>query len=422
MMWKGPGIGEDAKNLALIGAAALVGVAGTAFMLDDRPEHRHVRVVRTEVVRPHIAAPAAPVLRFEMSEALTGSNRLYGTVRTQDGDSYTGFLRWDRNEGSWADLLDATKFEEGQARSQSGIRFGNVAQIQAVGREMAIFTLRSGRQVGMASRSSDLGSQLRSLTVSGPNGEVELEWRDLRTVDFEAAPSSAQPYESRLHGTLTTRSGLQFTGYITWDVDEVYTTDQLDGDYRGEDYEIPFGAIHEIERRSSQAATVKLNSGQEIVLSGSNDVNRQNRGISVSDPLLGEIKVDWRNFDNVTFHPPAEEVSLDAFPSETDLRGTVVTRSGETFGGRIQWDRDEASTWEMLNGRIGDAEAQIEFSRIAEIEKAPPGVRVRLKDGRTFDLYGSNDVDRDNRGVVIEAGSDRQVISWRDFETLRLER
>jgi hypothetical protein len=421
MMWKGPGIREDAKNLVMIGAAALVGIAGTAAFLDDRPDERHVRVIRTEVVRPAVVA-SAPVLRFEMSEALTGSNRLYGTVHTQDGDSHTGFLRWDRNEGSWADLLDATKFEEGQARSQSGIRFGNVSQIQAVGREMAIFTLRSGRQVGMASRSSDLGSQLRSLTVSGPSGEVELSWRDLRTVDFEAAPANARPYESRLHGTLTTRSGLQFTGYITWDVDEVYTTDNLDGDYRGKDYSIPFGAIHEIARRSSQAATVKLNSGQEIVLSGSNDVNRQNRGIAVSDPLLGEVKVDWRNFDNVTFHPPAEEVSLDAFQTEADLRGTVVTESGETLEGRIQWDRDESSSWEMLNGRIGDAEAQIEFGRLAEIEKVGRGVRVRLRDGRTYELYDSNDVDSDNRGVVVDIGSDREIISWSDFESIRFER
>ena len=143
-MWKGPGIREDAKNLALIGVSALVGVAGTAALLSDGHDHYEVREIRHEVMRPHFAAPAAPLLRLEMAEPLTGSNRLYGTVRTQDGQTLTGFLRWDRNEGSWADLLDATKFEEGQARSQSGIRFGNVSQIQAVGREMAIFTLRSG--------------------------------------------------------------------------------------------------------------------------------------------------------------------------------------------------------------------------------------------------------------------------------------
>ena len=421
-MWKGPGIREDAKNMALIGVSALVGVVGTAVMLDDGHEPHSVRVVRHEVVRPHIAATPAPLLRMEMAEPLTGSNRLYGTVHTRDGQALTGFLRWDRNEGSWADLLDATKFEDGQARSQSGIRFGHVAQIQAVGREMAIFTLRSGRQVGMTSRSSDLGSQLRALTVTGPTGTIDLDWSDIGTVDFEAAPSYARPDESRLHGTLTTRSGLEFTGYITWDVDEVYTTDQLDGDYRGEDYQIPFGAIHSIARRSSQAADVRLNSGQEIVLSGSNDVNRQNRGISVSDPLLGEVKVDWRNFGNVIFHAPSEEVSLRSFHSDADLTGTVITESGDELRGRIIWDRDEGRSWEMLNARTEDAEAQIEFSRIDTIEKSSPGARVTLRDGRTLEVYGSNDVDRENRGIVVDTGSQEYTVSWRDFKEARFDR
>ncbi|HEX9709240.1 MAG TPA: hypothetical protein VGB42_04645, partial [Candidatus Thermoplasmatota archaeon] len=36
-------------------------------------------------------------------------DRLYGRVVTQGGAVYTGFIRWDLNEGSWADLLNGSK-------------------------------------------------------------------------------------------------------------------------------------------------------------------------------------------------------------------------------------------------------------------------------------------------------------------------
>ena len=49
--------------------------------------------------------PPPPVAPLRAS----GDNRLYGRVVTSDGQEYEGYLRWDRNEGSWADLLDAKK-------------------------------------------------------------------------------------------------------------------------------------------------------------------------------------------------------------------------------------------------------------------------------------------------------------------------
>ena len=61
---------------------------------------------------------------------LTGEGRLYGRVVTRRGDEHVGFIRWDRNEGSWADFLDADK-DDGATRS--GIRFGVLAMLAATG-------------------------------------------------------------------------------------------------------------------------------------------------------------------------------------------------------------------------------------------------------------------------------------------------
>ena len=48
-------------------------------------------------------------------------------------------------------------------------------------------------------------------------------------------------------------------------------------------------------------------------------------------------------------------------------------------------------------------------------------IRVELRDGRILDLRGSNDVDRSNRGVVVESEHGRFEIGWRDFVELRLQ-
>ena len=190
----------------------------------------------------------------------------------------------------------------------------------------------------------------------------------------------------------------------------------------GREYDIPFGAIESISRAGSRSAAVKLHTGEELVMSGSNDVDRRNRGISVSDPGLGQVKVSWSDFDNVVFHGTPDETSLDAFNGGGEIMGTVVTESGDELSGAIEWDMDENRTWEMLNGSGRDGEFQIEFSQIAEIEKSSPGVRVTLKDGRAFDLYGSNDVNRENRGIAIESAGQHYQIDWRQFRSLRLSR
>ena len=92
------------------------------------------------------------------------------------------------------------------------------------------------------------------------------------------------------------------------------------------------------------------------------------------------------------------------------------------MSGQIKWDRDEYSTWEMLNGRSAGIDFAIEFSRIERIVKNGAGSTVFLRDGRSYDLEGSNDVDSGNRGVVVTSGDQEYVVDWRNFRELRLDR
>ncbi|RMH12735.1 MAG: hypothetical protein D6701_13165, partial [Gemmatimonadetes bacterium] len=487
--------------------------------------------------------------------------RLYGRVTTLRGQTYEGFLRWDRNEGSWADLLDATKagerraasvsvrivspdpevrvrgrtvvvtggedgertitlvggedgdaaglrveevrvhpdpalvpaeqvrlraeqarahaeavraqVEEALARSgrsrvgreearldraearldgvrarldemrvavsgignafafstsggigsQSGIRFGHVQKLVVLDDNRARLTLRSGEQVEFIGRGTDLGTALRALVVETPEGgQFTLDWDDLDMVEFMEAPEDARPREARLWGTLETRSGDAFTGWVTWDVDEIFSNDVLDGEQDGVEHEIPFGRIASIERAGSRASHVTLRDGTTLRLEGSNDVDASNRGISISDPALGQVLVQWDEFASVRFHEPDEGGDHAVFDGGRPLRGTVETKGGEHFEGRLVWDQDEAYTWEMLNGSAHDVEFSIELGNVARIVCSGHGAEVTLRDGRTFHLEGSNDVDSGNRGVLVEAeDGTRTLVPWSRLHEVRFE-
>jgi hypothetical protein len=406
-----PDLREDVKNLSLISVSGALALVVTVGLLSvNVVRERHEVRTRTRVVEP--LADMGP---------LSGDTRLYGTVVTRQGEVHTGYIRWDRNEGSWSDLLDADKVSRGGRVTQSGIRFGHLHRIDVLNRESALFTLKSGTQTEMSGGATDLGSGLRALLVHQPGTELqEFEWKDLKSVEFEPAPEGLSPSEARIFGTLTTRSGLEFTGYVTWDVDEIYTTDILDGEDAQADREIPFSAISSIEREGSRGARVTLTDGRSLVLTGSNDVDNSNRGISVSDPALGQVKIDWRELDIVRFWQPEAGVGYGFFDGGRPIQGTVFTESGQEYTGQVTWDNDETHSWEMLNGDVGAVEFHIEIGQIARIQKTRRGSLVELKDGRSFELDGSNDVDDGNRGLTVQTENGTREIEWDDFSELRV--
>ena len=335
---------------------------------------------------------------------------------------HTGYIRWDRNEGSWSDLLDATKEADRRRRVSSGIRFGHVERIEVTSRESARFTLKSGDSFELGSNATDLGSGLRAVVVEGPGlATVEFDWRDLDEIEFKPAPDGTEAAEERMHGTLTTRAGLSFTGHIAWDRDEIYTSDILDGEDDFDDRDIPFGSIETIERYNMNAARVVLQNGEEMVLRGTNDVDDSNRGITVSDAALGQVDVSWDDFESVRFHPADVPVTYGQFDGGERIRGTVVTEDGTQLTGTIAWDRDESYTWEMLDGDYRGIDFSVEFGKISRIERAGWGVEVELKDGRTFELDGSNDVDDGNRGIAVETDEGTTLVQWDDFAEIWLD-
>ena len=355
--------------------------------------------------------------------------RIYGRVIMEDGDIFEGVIRWDRNEASWVDVLHGSKvftrgnasgnrkrievfgvkvYEEEAGHSSStrtsGIRFGHIQTLEPLGSNKALLTLQSGEEVVFTNGSTDIGNDIREIVIEDADrGEIEVRWRDIERIEFMQAPSSAfSEYGERLHGTLITRDGYEFTGFICWDIDEVLTKDILDGDDKERRRKIRFGTIDRIAHNSSRSAFVVLKNGDEFVLDGTNDVNSQNSGILVLDNALGQVEINWDDFEKVIFSPPAYVPRYIDFDYSSPLYGAVYTRDGELFEGEIRWDDDEASTWELLNGSMHDIDFEIEFGKIRSIERlSSQGAEVELFDGRSFDLRDSNDIDEDNDGIFV---------------------
>jgi hypothetical protein len=406
------------------------------------------------IVRLAIAAClTAAVVPAAFAQA-NDQGRLYGRVVAMDGSEYQGFLRWDNNEGHWTDQLDATKrlprrfmreaerlsgekYEQQRAvrvlgirvgwdtesrwtsSAASSIRYGHIRQIQVLDDTHGLLVLKSGEEQELSRSSSDLGRGLEVIVQDGEGDTVELRWNDIDYIDFMPAPPRESPFGKRLYGTLTTRGGggNEFTGWITWDRDEIFGPDELNGVDGRRSRFITFDNIAVIERVSSSRALATTVDGRQVEMSGNNDVNSENRGIFVSDPGLGRLEVKWGEFRSVRFHEPPS-MSYDEFDGGRRLRGTVFAEDGDSFTGTIRWDNDEQWTWETLNGDSRNLEFHVEFGLIASIERASDSsARVTLLDGRQFVLRGSNDVNDQNRGIFVRLDDGKTVmLDWDEFD------
>ena len=264
-----------------------------------------------------------------------------------------------------------------------------------------------------------------------------------------------------IYGTVSTIDGKEYKGQLRWGKEETFWDDifnsskeendwlrYLDrGDYKyvrnnrnnddddggnwigswtniwSDDYSnhthqfaIRFGDIDKIQITGRDDVEVTFKDGKEWDLEGgSNDVGAT---ISVFDPEIGQIKLDWGRIDEIKFMDAPNTIKGKA---GEPLTGTVETRKG-TFTGLIQWDHEECLSIDKLDGDTEDGDVSIEMGNIASIEKDGRGSTVTLKSGRKLYLWGSNDVNDENRGVIVKDPAIGKVkIGWDDFEMVTFD-
>jgi hypothetical protein len=382
--------------------------------------------------------------------ALDARGFLYGRITLGNGTVSEGRIRWGEEEASWGDFFDAAKdgspyaryvpenaresvklfgLPVGIRRSEEesrtlAARFGDLRRIEITGNREATVFFKSGTRYVVKGGSNDVGSDSKITVWDHRAGEVEVRWKEMRSIDFLPVPAGVTVPVFRLRGTVRTENGT-FQGFIQWDQDECLSSDELDGRSRGGEVALPMGDIRSIEQRNLQSVNVVLRNGRTLVVEGTNDVNEGNRGIYVNDPRFGRVLIRWNTFRRVDFDPPG-----GSGPAYTDFRpghplfGKVSTAEGKVVRGRLVYDLDEADTMEFLNGWHDNIEYNIPFARIASLlpEKGD-ATRVVLKEGRELRLVETGDVDSDNAGILIfEPGQQApRYVRWSDVRRIDFE-
>ncbi|MCZ6600561.1 MAG: hypothetical protein O7A07_06945, partial [Acidobacteria bacterium] len=108
----------------------------------------------------------------------------------------------------------------------------------------------------------------------------------------------------RLHGTVTAADGSRHAGPITWDRDEQFSWETLNGRAGELEYAIPFANIATLENSNRHGAVVHLRNGQILELRGSNDVNQENKGILIDSSDQEPVELTWDSFQQVEFDTP----------------------------------------------------------------------------------------------------------------------
>jgi hypothetical protein len=380
---------------------------------------------------------------------------LYGRITTRSGTVYEGRLRWNnKEEAFWGDFFNTGKEDlpyleylprkeqrhrksieifgiplgisrgEDDGGRQLVARFGDLRRIEVKRGDDATVIFKSGTRYEVSGGSNDIDADTEITVWDRGATEIQVQWDEIRTIDFLPTPANLAVPAFRLRGTVHTEDG-SFRGYIQWDQDECLSSDELDGDNRDGDVSLRMGDIRSIERRSRKSSNVVLRDGRTFTLEGSNDVDSSNRGIYIHDWRFGRVLVNWDAFRRVDFDPPG-----DSGPAYTDfhpgrpLFGKVSTVQGKAYRGRLIYDVDEAETMELLNGQRHDIEYSIPFARIAFLlPERTNSSRVVYKDGKELRLEDSADVGRDNAGMLVFEGGQKEprYIRWEDVRRIDFE-
>ncbi|MCP4706619.1 MAG: hypothetical protein GY865_18625, partial [candidate division Zixibacteria bacterium] len=244
------------------------------------------------------------LMLFITASAIADPGLIYGKVYTIDDEVLEGFIRWDKNEVAWDDVLDGDKelrresrkkhrrykddydddgeeeitifgvtiYNSGRSRNswgwsgnaQSGIRFGHIKTLTPDGNDEVLLELKSGEEVYLENGSGDIGNDIREILIDTEDeGTIELYWDDIEKIEFQKTPKRDCRFGNRLYGTVAVDRGDEYTGFISWDMDESFDTDILDGSEGNRKRKIKFSKIETIERRSSNSAIISLKGGKK---------------------------------------------------------------------------------------------------------------------------------------------------------------
>ncbi|MEM6966129.1 MAG: hypothetical protein AAF573_15295 [Bacteroidota bacterium] len=173
-----------------------------------------------------------------------------------------------------------------------------------------------------------------------------------------------------------------------------------------------FGEIKTMKLTRWQKAELILRDGSKVTVSGTN-TNDMNMPITIYDGAGGKIKIEWMEISQIEFlKEPGQFKSAIGEP----LYGTVYTSDGP-ISGTIEWDRDERVTSDELDGKHRTGKFKAAFAKIKAIQPHKSGSLVTMESGERVYVFGTNDVNSKNRGIIVTNDEIGHVnVNWENFE------
>jgi hypothetical protein len=382
---------------------------------------------------------------------------LYGSVTTIEGKTYEGPIRWGDEEVFLSDLFNSEKTSnpylkylnksnfktnyKSSSRSNNGdwlnvsintkrnntdylgrkfqCRFGDIKSITITGRTSVNLELKSEKYVNLNGGSNDVNTRISIL--DNELGLLSFNWNKIDIINFfRPTKKTSDSFGQGIYGKLTTTQGV-FTGFVQWDHDERLLDDKLDGKSSDGDLKIPFKKIKTITKLDNNCL-IKLISGRELKLYGTNDVNSSNKGIIMNLPNIGRADFHWKHFISFEILDEVAPESLcdTSFPDSKRLYGKIITKSDEEVEGIIVYDLDEAMDSELLNGYNDDIKFSIPFRNIESIKPmANDYAAVVLKSGEKLFLGDQTDVSYKNAGILIFSSSEEfNIFKWDELKEI----
>jgi hypothetical protein len=388
------------------------------------------------------------------TRAQSNEGFMYGKIYMEDR-TYTGPLRWGNEEVLWTDFFNASKassqyqkmvpekkddddswfsqdwsfgsiWENKIVAHKFSCQFGNLVSLAPVGSSRVAVKFKNGGQLVVDGEGyNDVGSKIQ--VIDAELGAISVNWDRISKIEFLPTPSRLEGiFGTPLFGTVEGIRKEKITGYIVWDDDERLSTDRLDGDDDDDDDDvsIKFAEISEIEKEG-RGSRVTLKSGKSMYLTGSNDVNSENRGVLVAVPEVGVIRFSWRAFRKVTFTKPTRDPqSYSQFTAPMVLKGTVSQVEGDDLSGRIIYDIDETLNFEILEGKENDIEYSIPMKNIRSITpKNYEFSSIELRNKEELLLGDGQDVSSRNAGVLVFVKGKKtpEYVSWKKINAITFD-
>ena len=391
-----------------------------------------------------IGSLIASLIMTSEADAQNRGAFIYGKVTTYSGE-YQGQIRWGTEEAIWLDHFNAAKVSstvevddvkssdwsvvsiwkdnKAPTKHQFSCEFGDIKEISGIGKSRFTLVYKNGTSIVLDGQGyNDVGTTLR--VEDEELGLVKLKWEKIKKIEFfDAKHDFPLMLGEHLYGRVTTNRKGNFEGYVIWDHDERLGDEKLDGEINREDVAIPFKNITSIEAHED-GCEVEMKSGRSHYVTGSNDVNKNNRGVIVMNRDMGYIEIPWSYVEKVDFFETNDTWSYNDFKKPEGIFGQVYTENDQSYSGRLVYDLDEYWELELIEGRDDKLEYQIPIRNIRRIEpKNDSYSEIQLKNGEVLLLGKLRDVAYPNAGVLVmyENGQKPKHIDWDDILEIVLD-